>query len=119
MVYEEQLARLILEKFPTEKELYYPSISKDNEFIKYEDSQISIVAAVNTKALCITIYPPLTEAQSNPITFIDDEGKCYRNHGERTSFNLYAENLLGLPRKTFFNEWSKEKEERILDTLKN
>lgn len=121
MVYEEELARQVLEKFSsrTVDTCFYPSTSKDQEFVKYEDDQIGIVAAKNTKAMCITIFPPLTDARSNPITFIDDEGRCYRNHGERSSFNLYVENLLGLQRKTFFNSWAKDREEKILATLRS
>lgn len=90
------LAKEIIEKLATVKTTYIPLLgSKGKEFVKYEDDYIQIIAGVDTKAMHIEIYKPLTSASSNPIIYVDDEGNSYRNHGERIYFIVYAEALLG------------------------
>lgn len=88
------LAKEILEKLPTEKTSYIPIRSNGKEFVEYKDDYIKVTGGVDTKALHIEIYNPLTSARSNPIIYVDDEGNCYRNHGERIYFIVYAEKLL-------------------------
>jgi hypothetical protein len=116
-LYEVKLARSILQIKKAVPTRHFPSTSRDSEFIQYADDYIEILAAVNTKALRITIYKPLTTGESNPIIMIDDEGTCYRSHGEVSSFKVYAEKLLGLPRRTFFSEWAKDQEKKILELI--
>lgn len=94
MSYEIQLAREIL---ATKFVQYIPYIhidSEDTRFVRYKDDYIEIIAGEHTKALHIEIYSPLTTAGSNPIIYVNDEGHCYRNHGERGYFIMYAERLL-------------------------
>lgn len=92
---EIRFAREILENLSTKKISNIPIRSNGKEFIEYKDDYIRVVGGVDTQALHVEIYPPLTEARSNPIIYVDDEGKCYRNHGERIHFIVYAEKLLG------------------------
>lgn len=89
------LAREIIDNLATERTTYIPLRSNGREFLKYEDDYIQIIAGIDTKAMHIEINNPLTGASSNPIIYVDDEGNCYRNHGERIYFIVYAEALLG------------------------
>jgi len=94
MSYEIDLAREIIEKKETTKTKYIDIQSQDTEFLLYKDDYIEIISAINTKSLHVRIYKPLTSGGSNPIIYVDDEGNCYRNHGERGRFIMYAERLL-------------------------
>jgi len=94
MSYEIQLAREILATQKVIYTSYIPIDSDDKRFVQYKDDYIKIIAGERTKALHIEIYSPLTTAGSNPIIYVDDEGHCYRNHGERGYFIMYAERLL-------------------------
>ncbi len=108
-----ELAREIIKTKETTKSSYFELQSKDREFIQYMDKYIKIKIAKNTNALHIRIYAPLTSGESNPITYVNDDGNCYRNHGERISFILYAELLLGKERTMYFADWAKDKEQEI------
>lgn len=94
MNYEIQLAREILATQKVIYTSYIPIDSDDKKFVQYKDDYIKIIAGERTEALYVTIYNPLTSADSNPIIYVDDEGDCYRNHGERGYFIMYAERLL-------------------------
>lgn len=113
MSYEIELAREIITQKETKTTEYIPIISGDNEFLKYKDTYIKVIAGNKTKALLVEIYHPLTTASSNPIIYVDDEGKCYRNHGERAYFIMYAERLLGKALTIGAIEQNKTKQEEI------
>lgn len=113
--YAIELAREIINTKEVKTADYFELTSKDNNFIQYTDDYIEIKAAQNTKALHVAIFKPLTSASSNPIIYVDDEGKCFRNHGERSSFCVYAELLLRKPRTVFFCDWAKEHEQQIVN----
>ena len=93
--YPMELAREILEKKETKDTNYIPLETKDNELVRYKDEYIEIIAGKNTKVMHITIYQPLAPTGSNPVIYVDDEGRCFREHGETGFFILYAERLLG------------------------
>jgi hypothetical protein len=87
------LAHEIIEKLATQTTKYIPIVSKGKNFNKYEDNFIEIIAGIDTQAMHIELKDSLTGI-SNPIIYVDDQGKCYRNHGERIYFIVYAERLL-------------------------
>jgi hypothetical protein len=107
-----QLAREIIESKDTVIIDYTDIQSGDKEFLHYKDNFIEIIAGKNTKSLHIEIYNPLTR-DSNPITYVDDNGKCYRNHGESIYFVLYAERLLNKEITVTLNYLDKDMEEKI------
>lgn len=89
-----ELAKEIIQKKETRKTSYIPIDSEDSEFLKYKDQYVEIIVGVDTKSMHIKLYKPLVSA-NNPIIFVDDKGKCYRSHGARAYFIMYAERLLG------------------------
>lgn len=87
-------AKEILELQPTTDTRYIPLRSGGKSFREYKDEYITVIGGVDTQSLYVEIRQPLTEANSNPIIYVDDKGECYRNHGERIYFIIYAEALL-------------------------
>lgn len=116
--YPIELAREILEKKTVKKTNYIPIQTKDNEIIRYKDDYIEILAGKNTKVLHVTIYKPLAPTGSNPIIYVDDEGKCFRQHGETGYFVMYAERMLDRELTIGLNEHNVEKQKRIDEYLK-
>jgi hypothetical protein len=107
------LAREILNTMPTVKANRIPIRSKSADLIEYRDDYIHVTGSKDTQVLHIEIFPPLTEARSNPIVYVDDNGRCYRNHGERIYFIVYAEKLLGKTDITRLYRYGEEKAEKI------
>jgi hypothetical protein len=110
---ELKLAREILATLPVKSASRIPLKSNAKNFTDYRDDYIHITGAMDSQALHVEVFPPLTEARSNPIIFVDDEGKCYRNHGERGYFILYAEKLLGKQDLTQVTGFGEERAKRV------
>jgi hypothetical protein len=68
---------------------FYSSYAGDGNLIKFEDDSIAIVGAESDLSLCIT-----RKENSNPVVYVDKDGKTFRSHGEQKYLYLHVKRLI-------------------------